>query len=86
MQISVKWHKGRMKRLGVTDLFDERGNILVATDYLTELRDEYHEISLVLDIYHGDSKSFENYENGVASDYARAILERSAELERMHGK
>lgn len=80
MQISKKWHKDRMKRLGVTDIFDERSNILVGADLLAELRDEYHELSLVLDIYHGDSKAFKNYENGIMSDYARKILERSAEL------
>ena len=57
MQVSVKWHKDRMERLGVTDIFDERGNILVAADYLAELFEKYHEASLVLDIYHGDSKA-----------------------------
>ena len=81
MQISPKWHKDRMERLGVKDLFYERSNILVGTDYLSELRDKYHEVSLTLDVYHGDSKAQENYEKGVISDYARKILERSAELE-----
>lgn len=84
MQINPKWHKDRMERLGVTDLFDEYGNILVGADLLAELRDEYQEISLVLDIYHGSSKAFQNYENGVVSDYARKILERSAELEELN--
>lgn len=84
LQVSKKWHKDRMERLGVTDIFDERGNILVGTDYLAELRDEYHEVSLALDIYHGDTKAFENYEKGILSDYARTILERSAELEEYH--
>lgn len=31
-------------------------------------------------------KAQENYENGILSDYARAVLERSAELEILHGK
>lgn len=84
LQVSKKWHKDRMKRLGVTDIFDERGNILVGTDYLAELRDEYHEVSLALDIYHGDTKAFENYEKGIMSDYARTILERSVELEELY--
>lgn len=86
MQVSVKWHKDRMERLGVTDIFDEYGNILVATDYLAELFEKYHEASLVLDIYHGDSKAQKNYEDGIVSNYARKILERSAELEILHGK
>lgn len=80
-QVNPKWHADRMKRLGVTDIFDVHGNILVATDYLAELRDTYGEISLVLDIYHGDSKAFDNHRDGILSDYAREILERSAEME-----
>lgn len=86
MQVSVKWHKDRMERLGVTDIFDEYGNILVVADYLAELFEKYHEASLVLDIYNGNSKAQKNYENGILSDYARAVLERSAELEVLHGK
>lgn len=85
-QINEKYHKDRMKRLGVTDLYDEYGNILVAADYLMEIADEYEEISLVLDIYHGSSKALSNYENGIVSSYAEDILTRSAELERQHGK
>ncbi len=83
MQISSKWHKDRMKRLGVTDLFDERSNILVGTDYLSDLFEEYDEVSTVLMVYNGDSRAFED---GYISDYAKEILERSAELEMMHGK
>lgn len=86
MQISVKWHKDRMGRLGVTDIFDERGNILVGADYLAELFERYHEASLILDIFNGNSKAQENYESGILSDYARTVLERSAELEILHGK
>lgn len=86
MQISEKWHRDRMKRLGVTDIFDEYGNILVGTDYLAELFEEYGEASLVLDIYHGDSKAMYNDESGILSEYAEKILGRSAELERLHGK
>ena len=86
MQISEKWHKDRMERLGVTDIYDPYGNILVGTDYLMELAEEHGEISLVLDLYNGNSKAYYNYENGILSKYARKILERSAELEMLHGK
>lgn len=84
MQISIKWHKDRMERLGVTDLFDERGNILVGTDYLAELFAEYQEASTVLMVYHGEKKAVQKAENGEISNYARWILDRSAELERIH--
>ncbi len=78
MQISSKWHKDRMKRLGVTDLFDERSNILVGADYLSDLFEEYDEVSTVLMVYNGDSRAFED---GYFSDYAEDILKRSEELE-----
>ena len=87
MQISVKWHKERMERLGVTDIFDEYSNILVGTDYLMELADEYGDIGIVLMAYNGD-KRVEKAMNGECdiSHYAKWILERSEELERAHGK
>ena len=86
MQVSERWHKDRMEKLGVADIYDEYGNILVATDYLMELADEYEDIGYVLDTYNGNSKADYNYENGILSYYAEKILERSAELERIHGK
>lgn len=86
MQISEKWHIERMERLGVTDIFDEYGNILLGADYLAELFEEYGEASLVLDVYNGNRNAMYNYENGILSKYAGKILERSAELERLHGK
>ena len=86
MQVSARWHKDRMLRLGATDLYCERDNILVAADYLSELFQKYKEPSLVLDIYNGNSKAMWNYENGVISDYAGYILDRASELERLHGK
>jgi soluble lytic murein transglycosylase-like protein len=86
MQVSQKWHRDRMDSLGVTDIFDLYGNILVGTDYLMELAERYGEISYVLDIYNGNSKAEYNYENGIISKYAGKILERAEELERINGK
>lgn len=86
MQVSARWHKDRMLRLGATDLYCERDNILVAADYLSELFQKYKEPSLVLDIYNGNSNAMWNYENGVISDYAGYILDRASELEILHVK
>lgn len=86
MQISTKWHADRMKRLGVTDIYDVDGNVHVGTDYLAELFEEYGDASYVLDIYNGNSKADEYYEAGVISDYADEVLTRSEKLERLHGK
>lgn len=87
MQVSEKWHKDRMGRLGVEDLFDESGNILVATDYLYELFKKYEDVGMALMVYNGDSNA-KDYMRGTAelSKYAQKILERSAYLEELHGK
>ena len=37
MQIQERWHKERMKRLGVTNLYDSEQNITVGCDILAEL-------------------------------------------------
>lgn len=86
MQVNPRWHKDRMDKLGVTDLTDGYSNILVGTDYLAELAEEYEDISLVLMKYNGDSKADKLYKQGEMSEYAEKILNLSAELERLHGK
>lgn len=83
MQISERWHKDRMERLSVTDIFDPYGNILVGTDYLMELAERYQDIGVVLAVYNGDSRA---QEDRYFSKYAQKVLERSAELERIRGK
>lgn len=86
MQVSGRWHKDRMKRLDVADIYDERGNILVATDYLLELFEEYEDVTRILDEYNGNSAAAGNEERGIVSEYAEAVLSRAADLERAHGK
>lgn len=86
MQISDRWHTERMKRLGVTDIYDMDGNIHVGADYLAELFEEYGESSIVLMVYHGEEDAVTRAENGEISKYADWILNRSAELERWNGK
>lgn len=80
MQISTRWHKDRMERLGVSDIYDAYGNIRVGADYLSELFKKYDgDTYKVLMTYNGDSSK------GV-SKYAREIAEISEALERVHGK
>lgn len=86
MQVNPNYHSERMQRLDVYDIYDEEGNIFVGTDYLHELFEEYGEVTLVLDLYNGNSKAFYNYDNGIVSDYAQKVLTRSRELEVLHGK
>lgn len=86
MQVSERWHAQRMLKLGVSDLYCEKDNILVAADYLSELYSKYNDTALVLDIYNGNSSAMSNYENGILSPYAQSILTRAAYLERLHNK
>jgi soluble lytic murein transglycosylase-like protein len=85
MQIKKSCHKARMKRLGVTDLTDMESNIKVGADYLAELFEQYEDVGVVLTIYHGES-NIENAYKGQLSSYVNKILEKSAYLERLHGK
>ena len=75
-QINQTCHKRRMKRLGVTDLTDERQNIAVACDYLAEIFKEHPDPEEALCIYNGY--------NGKTSKYARTIILKSEELKVKH--
>lgn len=87
MQISPRWHRERMERLGVEDLRDPAGNMLVAADYLAELFAEWEDPAMVLMVYNGDSDAGRLWETGEGlSDYAKDVLALSEELERKHGK
>jgi soluble lytic murein transglycosylase-like protein len=72
-----------MDRLGVTDLHDARGNMLVAADYLSELFEKYGDIATVLMVYHGEKNATTKT---TVSSYASSVMEMSEELEREHGK
>lgn len=87
MQISEKWHRDRMERLGVENIYDAYGNILLAADYLVELAEENNDLYYVLMRYNmKKSTADELYEAGEYTDYAISITERAEELERQHGK
>lgn len=86
MQISERWHTGRMAEIGADDIWSETDNIHIGANYLYELFNRYEDVALVLMVYNSESDAVEKAENGYISDYARKILERSAELERWKGK
>ena len=86
MQISERWHKGRMMALGAKDLKDPFDNIDVGVDELRELFGRYEDPGMVLMVYNGDSRAKDLQATGNLSEYAEWILTRSAELEREHGK
>lgn len=53
MQISPKWHTERASRLGVTDLLDAYGNILVGCDILAEVTRNTGSFTYALDVFAG---------------------------------
>ena len=86
MQISERWHTGRMEEIGADDIWSETDNIHIGANYLHELFNRYEDVALVLMVYNGESDAVEKAEKGYISDYARKILDRSEELERWKGK
>lgn len=51
MQIQERWHKDRMKRLGVTNLYNPEQNITVGCDILSELLNKYGNYRDALSVY-----------------------------------
>lgn len=80
-QVSERWHRDRMEKLGVDDIFDPEGNIRLCADYLVELGSEYQDIAVAIGFYHG-----EKHPEIKISNYTTWILDRAEELERVHQK
>lgn len=87
MQVAENVHRDRMKKLGVTNLYDPRSNILVGTDLIVELFERYgDDCALVVSMYNGQSDARKRVENFDFSAYTKKVLDRAYELERIHGK
>ena len=86
MQVYPRYHRVRAEHLGVYNLFDPHGNILVGTDYLSELFKEYEDMGTVLMIYNGTDEARERGRKGNYTNYAKRIIERAEQLERIHTK
>lgn len=75
LQVQTRWHKDRMERLGVTDLFDPFQNVTVSVDYLAEQINRYDgDIAKALVAYNNG-----DYE-GTITQYAVNVLETAEEL------
>lgn len=87
MQINKSVHTDRMKKLGVTDLYNAKQNITVGADILLDLFEECDgDIYWVLMRYHGERNAKAKAESGQYSYYAKSIVNRAYELEEAHGK
>ena len=67
MQIQEHWHKERMKRLGVTNLYNPEENVTVGCDILSELLNKYGNYKDALSVYNSG-----NIHDG--KQYAERIL------------
>lgn len=72
-QINPKWHSKRASDLGVTDLLDPYGNILVCYDILSELASK-HNFSYAIDFYAG-GYPYANRYAGSFSPVARELFD-----------
>lgn len=86
MQINQIYHRDRMARLGVSDIFEKRGNILLAADYLAELFREHGDMGTVLMLYNGSRDALARGARADYTQYAQKIMTRSEQLERLHQK
>lgn len=90
LQVSPKWHASRLADMGLDadDLYDPTVCALIAGDYMSELLEKYEgDVAAALMAYGGDSSGLKRYfKTGIPSKYAQTILDKSAELERKHGK
>lgn len=87
MQINEPVHADRIKRLGVTDIYDIDSNIHVGADLLAELFENYSsDAGTVLGLYHGEKYAIRKGKKGIYSNYTNEILEKAYDLERLHGK
>lgn len=88
MQVNATTHKQRFVDAGwkSSEWSDPYKNMHVAASYLHDLFEQYEDVGIVLGVYHGEQNAVQKGMSGNLSAYTTKILERSAELERIHGK
>ena len=69
MQIQERWHKERMKRLRVTNLYDPEQNITIGCDILSELLNKYGNYKDALSVYNsGNTVEGREYADKILSN------------------
>ena len=86
MQVYESVHKDRMRRLGVSNLYDPEGNIRVGCSILVELFEKSDDCAWVMMSYNGSSDAKRRAENFDFTKYAQSVMDRAYELETIHGK
>lgn len=86
MQIYTSVHKDRIKKLGVTDVYDPEQNIRLGCDTLLELFEKYNDLPAVLMKYNGSKNAVSRSDSGNYTNYCKKVMARSYELEVVHDK
>lgn len=88
LQVNANTHKQRFVDAGwkSSEWMDPYKNMYVGASYLHDLFVQYEDVGIVLGLYHGEKNAVSKGKSGSLSSYVTKILERSAELERIHGK
>jgi hypothetical protein len=79
-----KWHGNRIKKLGVTDIYDPYSSVLLCADLISELSYSKHgdDIRFVLMAYNmGVAGATKSYESGNITSYANNVMTKFYELE-----
>lgn len=75
MQISTRWQEERAKRLGVVNMMDPYGNILIGTSYLADTLQETGDLAWALMIYNeGYQSAYQKHLSGIVSAYASEVM------------
>lgn len=83
MQVNKHYHAGRAAALGFSNLWDPRANVYTGASLLRDLCEKYGDIGTALMAYNGTRGAAERTS---LTPYAQGILDRSMELEQIHGK
>ena len=88
MQVNVKWHEDRMKRLNVDNVENPYFNIMVAADYLAELQGRFDTEAEVLTAYnYGVSGAYKHVWNKglTETEYSKAVQQAKQRIEKQLG-
>lgn len=86
MQINEKFHKSRMQSLNISNIYDPYGNILLAADFMNELKKEKNNVYYNLMRYNmATTTANKLFANGQISNYALSIVSHSKVLEKENG-
>lgn len=89
MQCNTNIHKSRMDELGIDDIYDPYQAMVLGTDILNDLLDQFDgDMYTALTAYNTGaySSTVKKVQAGGSYGYADKVLTMSEELERAHGK